>query len=414
MSTNTEAADAPAGEADGMEALEALVFANPELDELEILLSEFNLFEAVGAVNQELRHSNFLAFLLDPNQSHGLSDAFLTRFLRTALQSAPGSEQRVSPLDLHVWELGGTTVLREWQHIDILLLNEARKLAVVIENKVGSEEHSNQLTRYHKKVADAYPGWTFFGIYLTPDGDPPSHPAYLPCSYGTVAAAIAALLESRRSTMGDDVRTILRHYHQLLHRHIMSDSHIAELCRQIYRKHQRALDLIFEHRPDTQSEISALLRQLINETPGLRSGGGGKAMVRFTAEQWDGLAELENPAVPTGRILYFEFYNGPNQLTLSLYMGPGPLEKRQRLLQLALDGTAAKPGSSRLGKDWKTLRNWKFLSPAGYESASPAELMDRVREGWSRFVRDDLPGILRELSAERVGAALRGQPAEAP
>jgi hypothetical protein len=30
----------------------------------------------------EIRHSNFLAWLLNPNESHGIGDLFLTQFLR--------------------------------------------------------------------------------------------------------------------------------------------------------------------------------------------------------------------------------------------------------------------------------------------------------------------------------------------
>ena len=41
-------------------------------------LSRFNIFSATGAERAELRHSNFLATLLDPNGSHGLNDRFLT------------------------------------------------------------------------------------------------------------------------------------------------------------------------------------------------------------------------------------------------------------------------------------------------------------------------------------------------
>jgi hypothetical protein len=46
--------------------LEAFIVDNPELERLEDLLSEFNLFEALGAVRQEIRHSDFLSYLLDP------------------------------------------------------------------------------------------------------------------------------------------------------------------------------------------------------------------------------------------------------------------------------------------------------------------------------------------------------------
>jgi hypothetical protein len=400
------AAPPPDFVADDVRALEALIIGNPDFDELELLLSEFNLFEAVGMVRQELRHSEFLAFLLDPNQNHGLGDAFVTRLLQSVLLSARGSAVPVSPLDFDVWSLKEVTVQREWKHIDILLLHEEHGLAVVIENKIDSSEHSDQLKRYREAVQRAHPTKRFFGIYLTPDGDTPSHPAYIPCSYSTVAKAIEDLMASRRSTMGEDVRMALRHYHEMLHRHIMSESKVAELCQRIYRKHQRALDLIFEHRPDVQSEISAFLRELIDATPGLRYAGGAKAMVRATAEQWDEVETLESTASPTGRLLYFEFYNGPNQLTFGLYMGPGETELRQRLLELALHGEAARPTSDKLGKDWKTLRSWKYLNAAAYTSASPAELIEQIHLRWTRFVEEELQPILDELSTDRVRQAL--------
>lgn len=57
-------------EVEAQGVLEAFVVENPELEELEALLSQFNLFEAIGAVRMEVRHSDFLAFLLDPSQKH--------------------------------------------------------------------------------------------------------------------------------------------------------------------------------------------------------------------------------------------------------------------------------------------------------------------------------------------------------
>lgn len=44
--------------------------------------STFNLFEALGAIRGEVRHSHFLAFLLDPSSTHGLGSEPLKRFLR--------------------------------------------------------------------------------------------------------------------------------------------------------------------------------------------------------------------------------------------------------------------------------------------------------------------------------------------
>ena len=117
-----------------LQALQAFTdtVQNPDLPRLETLLSRFNLFEAVGAVRHELRHSDFLAFLLDPSRTHGLGPAFLHRFLEAAL-------------DLDSVDFGRAYVLREWHHSDILIVDEASRFAVIIENKIGTGEHSDQV-----------------------------------------------------------------------------------------------------------------------------------------------------------------------------------------------------------------------------------------------------------------------------
>src|SRR5687768_14365467 len=126
-------------------ALEQLVVDNPDLERLEALSAQFNIFEAIGAVRQELRHSDFLAFLLDPRQTHGLGDHFLRLLLQRALRANPGTQASVTPIDLDLWSLVQAVVLREWQNIDILVLDERNRVAVVFENKIFSGEHSDQL-----------------------------------------------------------------------------------------------------------------------------------------------------------------------------------------------------------------------------------------------------------------------------
>ena len=52
-----------------------------ELKELEQKFDKFNIFDCLRLTRTEIRHSNFLAWLLDPNETHGLSDYFLKEFL---------------------------------------------------------------------------------------------------------------------------------------------------------------------------------------------------------------------------------------------------------------------------------------------------------------------------------------------
>lgn len=54
-------------------ALENFVTGNRDLAALEALVSRFIIFDALGVVNAELRHSSFLAFLLNPKENHGLT-----------------------------------------------------------------------------------------------------------------------------------------------------------------------------------------------------------------------------------------------------------------------------------------------------------------------------------------------------
>ena len=61
--------------------LERLIVDNSDLEHLEDLIAEFNIFEVLGVQTRETRHSAFLAWLLDPSGNHGLGDYFLRRFL---------------------------------------------------------------------------------------------------------------------------------------------------------------------------------------------------------------------------------------------------------------------------------------------------------------------------------------------
>jgi|GEM_PF-5705167 len=58
--------------------LESLVVNNHELELLEMLQGQFNVFEAIGTVWHELRHSDFLAFILDLKLD-GIPSALITK-----------------------------------------------------------------------------------------------------------------------------------------------------------------------------------------------------------------------------------------------------------------------------------------------------------------------------------------------
>ncbi|MCD4754053.1 MAG: PD-(D/E)XK nuclease family protein [Anaerolineaceae bacterium] len=269
-----------------MQLLQDLLVNNPELEEIEGLLDQFNIFESLGIARQEVRHSNFLAYLLNPRQNHGLGDRFVKRLLQEALANTT-EPQRVTPIDLDLWDLDSIDVRREWQSIDVFLLDEDHHLAVIIENKVNSGEHSNQLERYEQIVQQHYPNFDLLCLFLTPDGTLASNENYISIDYSLVCELIEDIIKTRKTTLGRDVLVMMQHYTEMLRRYIVGESEIEKLCQQIYKKHQRALDLIYEYRPDQQAEISEYLGLLINGTAATTIDHPGKTYYSFIPKDWD-------------------------------------------------------------------------------------------------------------------------------
>ncbi len=381
-------------EDDPVKALEALVIHDPDLERLEVMIAEFNIFEALGAVRQELRHSDFLGFLFDPAASHGLGDRFLKRFLMRALAQCPNSP--LSPITIDRITLDRAVVLREWQHIDILIHDAQHRLVVVIENKIDSGEHGNQLPRYLKIARQNFADCTIVPIFLTREGVDPSETAYIPVSYTLIADVLTATLDSYSSLMGPDVATLLRHYVTMLRRHIVSDSDIADLCRQIYQRHQRALDLIFEHRPDLQLDIRNYLVQLIEASGQFNGDRYSKWHLSFCPKVWDALPVLLTAPgwTGSGRMLLFEFYNPGDRLALHLILGPGQPDARAALHALAQQHKGIFKGvREQQSRDRTTIFKAEFLRPHDFEDASFDDLTAEIDRKWNTFLSHDLPAI---------------------
>ena len=387
-----------------LEALKALQADVSKLEQVERLLDRYNVFEAIGFVGQEVMHSRFLAFLLDPQRNHGLGTSFLEGFLRMVSKSAEGAS--LPSFDItDSWNLDSTRVRTEVYtgdgRIDILLVNEAGKWVMIIENKVWTTEHHDQLDRYYRFVKKNHPGWRVQGLYLTPSGSAPSHRMYVPFSYRAVCEMMDGVLEDRGPSFSPDVRMSIRHYVQMLRRNIVGDPEIARLCQQIYQKHKRAFDLIIEHRPDPRVDIQNLLTRLINDTDGLvHKGQAGKRYVAFRPSEWETPAALNAGEDKLG-FIRFLFVSDPDSLTLYLQVTPGDEEVRRRLYEMghkdeSLFNDLVDPETN----NYPNLYHRTFLGPEFYEEASDSEREQEIRKQWSEFIENDLPRMQAIMKQE--------------
>ena len=127
---------------------------------------EFNAFDVLRYAEYEIRHSNVMAWLLDPNGTHGIGRAFLEWFLRRA--RLPGKLP-----DEIVRGDGGQTVRveRELYYVDVTIFLESDhgRHIVAVENKPGwaAPEHYNQARAHVKRLRDKYSGHETHGVLLS-------------------------------------------------------------------------------------------------------------------------------------------------------------------------------------------------------------------------------------------------------
>ena len=106
----------------------------------------YNLFKVIDMTSNETSvHSAFLADLLNPKGLHHMGDAFLRLFTDEFLNDISFStETAVVEREKHIGPVTATTGGR----LDIIVTDADRK-AIIIENKIYASDQENQLIRYH-------------------------------------------------------------------------------------------------------------------------------------------------------------------------------------------------------------------------------------------------------------------------
>ena len=229
--------------------LENFICDNPELEKIEKYYEKFNIFDCIGINKQEIKHSNFLAWLFNPKQTHGLADFFIKEFLKQVLlDNIKSDPNQPTVFDIDCWDMSEVNVIREYKNIDILFIDNINKFICVIENKIETKQHSNQLTRYKDEVNnnDEYKEYKKLFLYLKPivDGDLKD---YIYVSYDKIVNIIDKLIEKKESNINKDLLLVIEHYKELLLRDVMNDIKIKEICQTIYKNHKNALEIIYEN-----------------------------------------------------------------------------------------------------------------------------------------------------------------------
>jgi hypothetical protein len=158
--------------------------------------THFNLFAILGYQRLEEAHSNILAWLLNPEDSHGLGDKFLSAFFRSVFAKEPISYSSI-------------TVIRENQEgkdrPDVVVKGDNWWL--VIENKIDGIEGKGQTTKYAKRWGrNGEIGENVFLVFLTPSGTLPACKHFKPVSYRVIREVLENICSE------SDTNFLIKHF----------------------------------------------------------------------------------------------------------------------------------------------------------------------------------------------------------
>jgi hypothetical protein len=196
---------------------------------IEKVVCRPNIFLALNNASFEIRHSNFLAWLLDPLQTHNLNKLFLNKLLVLINCGSVADVEMVK-------------VQREYKNIDILIT--AKNFQIIVENKIATKDSIDQLKRY-RLMFESSEKETYY-IYLTPTGEGPTdvgETQYWKCvSYDQVIGLMRDCLDS---DVDRSVALYLNDYIDAARLRLLPDSDLKQIARKFYLDNRKILDKVF-------------------------------------------------------------------------------------------------------------------------------------------------------------------------
>ena len=366
-----------------------------DFDKLELGLKNPNIFQILRITNNEIRHSNFLSWLLDPKESHKLGDIFLKRFLREVFSSDKFGD--IDQVDVEGMDLSKVEIQREWKNIDILIILEG--VVVCIENKVLSKEHSNQLKRYKEIIEKQFPDYQQTFVYLTPDGEDSEEETdtYEPISYEFIVDSLDRILSVYGESLNEQVKNYIKDYVTIIKRELMGTDKLTELSKKIYQNHKELFDFINEHKPDIMDEMGVILKNQL-KSKGYLIGSSSKKRVRFTTQSILDLTYINKNVKwwKNGESFLFEFilYEEKNKLIFKVVISPSDKDYDvNRLKEMLLE---IEDFAEPRGKKWLVTHRKNYAYD--YSSISD-KTPDEIKEEMDKVIEKVMP-VLSKVEAK--------------
>jgi len=388
-------------------------------------LNPTNIMEILHLTRHELKHSHFLAWLLDPAGSHGLEDAF-ARYLFCLLERK-GS---ILPQPAAALNLEDVVVRKEHEDIDILFLSERHRLVLAIENKFDAVESPEQLAKYHKFLHRHYAGDCFVHVFLDLKSRRPSHENYVALNYRDLLPFFDSLPQANaaQNDMESVVKTYVQHYAELLANHLwvkrktkwFLPAGIQECCDRVGATHPDDAGTLINDVTAWQKSLGRGLENFFYEVADRCFGPSFKfshdVWFTFIPPELDQIAILReggaDPALP-GRMAFYQFFVVPFGDAVSvrkagIFLDVKLIAARREyegIKQQLHDAALKNPifnrvkNGSKLAK-FDILLNYEICSFEEVVSCDESELRRRISNQVERFSKSIHPEIVSFFTKE--------------
>jgi len=368
-------------------------------------LMDFNILEITGMGNQEIKHSNILGWLFDDSE-HNLEYHILDNFLKKVIEENRKDTRHKSVLDnlqsyIYLSEKKKEiTIYREKDNIDLLIVDEANKVIIIIENKVYASERTDgidggQLKKYEDSINQKYNDeYKKYFIFLTIDLEEPSSNKWIKANHKMITDVIEEILKTKIDITMKTI-IILESYVDILKRNgIVADETLEILCKKIWDnpEYKKALETINNFKPDIFNDISVYLQeQLKGKSDVIELDDSTRTLIRFKSNSWDCDEQRKgNSWTTTKNVLLYEFQNSNSGLNLKLIIGPTENQdfRKEIFAIVSNEKKIFKPGN-KLSEKWNQVLNRPFISKEDINNKSLEELKGIIDEKLKEFFAED-------------------------
>ena len=357
---------------------------------------EVNLMEILGVAHRELQHSNFLAWLFSPNESHNLGDFAIKEFIKLYYRENQfedlGLQTKLSVFDFVHLDFDDLEIKREHKNIDLILLSKKNEFCIVIENKIYSTEGKGQLKKYRSWIESEFPNFKYkIYIFLSlfeQDISEEEQDYYLRLDYTHIVKLIEQIIQTR--SLADKTRFVFEQYLQTLKSMLNQNQEIEAIAQNLYQKYKSAFDLVLKYaEPSGRGLVgNNKLIELIKGEPSIQLLYSSNSWIYFLPTFLENMLPnlKQKNIVPQDYSLtddlafLFEFSVRNDFINFACKIGRGNQNVRKNLHELYshhqhfFDKVVKKDG--RLSKEWHQAYQKKIVSRNEYEKSLEDEEFD--------------------------------------